>query len=278
VHDDPLLPVLASGPKLARGWPKYEVGARVTYAPLSELLTTRWAGDAHFCAYSVPRIERRLVTSPPAYERIGGGVPMLVLILDLDCAAAHKAQGGTEGVRADDAWWSVERTRIARIQRAHPGGVWYRTRGGARGVQEPMGLREHRLGLAELGGGRALLPRIRLRVLRSRTGASSERVVSELGEPREDTRAVAVAPPPTEVYLPTHGGGFSGLDARKEALGRLDGVERLHGAVHPEHGVEDHLRLGALAHDRALPGSEVLPVLLAHGAPASHLAANLGRG
>ena len=134
MHDDPLLPVLASGPKLARGWPKYEVGARVTYAPLSELLTTRWAGDAHFCAYSVPRIERRLVTSPPAYERIGGGVPMLVLILDLDCAAAHKAQGGTEGVRADDAWWSVERARIARIQRAHPGGVWYRTRGGARGV------------------------------------------------------------------------------------------------------------------------------------------------
>ena len=70
---------------------------------------------------------------PSRVQRIEGGVPMLVLILDIDCAAAHKAQGGTEGVRADDAWWSVERTRIARIQRA----TWRRLvphRGGARGV------------------------------------------------------------------------------------------------------------------------------------------------
>lgn len=134
MHDDPLLPVFAQGPKLVRSWPKFEVGARVTYHPLSELLTRRWQGDAHFSAYSVPSRERRLCTSPPAYDRIDGGVPMLVFILDLDCAAAHRAQGGVEGVRADDAWWSVERTRIARVQRAHPGGVWFRTRGGARGV------------------------------------------------------------------------------------------------------------------------------------------------
>jgi hypothetical protein len=131
---DPLLPLMASGPKLARCWPKHDRGARVTYHPLSWLLTHPHPGDAHVSAYSVPTVERRLGTDPPAYARVPGGVPMRVLLIDVDCAAAHRAMGGSGAVHADEAWRENLRAKFRAMQFVHPGGFLYFTRGGARVV------------------------------------------------------------------------------------------------------------------------------------------------
>lgn len=128
---NPLLPLFPRGTK-TRGWPKHDVGGHVDYYPLSVLLTTEYPGDAHFSAYSAPSVKRRLVTDPPAYERIEGGVPMTVLLFDDDCAAAHRAMGGSEKLRADNAWWNVERAKFELLIAAYPGAFIYRTRGGAR--------------------------------------------------------------------------------------------------------------------------------------------------
>jgi hypothetical protein len=129
---DPLLPLIASGPSKARAWPKHERGARVEYHRLSSLLITRHPGDAHVGAYSAPSVLRRLGTDPPAYERIADGVPMMVFLWDLDCAAAHRAQGGSTLAKADDEWWRAAVTRFDSLLLEHPGGYVYRTRGGAR--------------------------------------------------------------------------------------------------------------------------------------------------
>jgi len=131
---DPLLPLMARGPKHARCWPKHARGARVTYHPLSWLLTHPHPGDAHVQGYSVPSVERRLGTDPPAYALIPGGVPMEVLLLDVDCAAAHRAMGGSGAVHADAAWRDDLRAKFQALQFAHPGGFLYFTRGGARVV------------------------------------------------------------------------------------------------------------------------------------------------
>jgi hypothetical protein len=131
---DPLLPCFARGPKQYRAWPKGLAPGRITYEPLSRLLTLGHAGDAHTAAYSVPQVPYRLGTDPAAYARpeVPDGVPMCVLLIDVDCAAAHRATGGFGAVRADDAWWSALRLRLDALEAAHPGAFCYRTRGGAR--------------------------------------------------------------------------------------------------------------------------------------------------
>lgn len=129
---DPLLPMMPQ----ARfpSWPKFRYAPKAEYAPLSELLTRGHKVDAHVGAYSVPWVPRRLCTDPPAYSRpeLPDGVPMCVLLIDVDCAASHRATGGSGKVRADDAWWADQRRRIEAIDREHPGVFAYRTRGGAR--------------------------------------------------------------------------------------------------------------------------------------------------
>ncbi len=131
---DPLLPLFLRGPKQYRAWPKALAPGRITYEPLSRLLTVGHAGDAHTAAYSVPAVPYRLGTDPAAYQRpeIPAGVPMCVLLIDVDCAAAHRATGGSGAVRADDAWWAGIRSKVDRLDAAHPGAFAYRTRGGAR--------------------------------------------------------------------------------------------------------------------------------------------------
>lgn len=131
---DPLLPLFLRGPKQYRAWPKALAPGRITYEPLSRLLTLGHAGDAHTAAYSVPQVPYRLGTDPAAYARpeVPDGVPMCVLLVDVDCAAAHRATGGSGAVRADDAWWAALRAKIERLAEAHPGVFAYRTRGGAR--------------------------------------------------------------------------------------------------------------------------------------------------
>ena len=127
---DPLLPCFAKGPKKYCAWPKRQRPARIEYAPLSDLLSRSHEGDAHLAAYSVPGVPHRLGTEPPAYAQ--HPVPMCVFLWDIDCAAAHRATGGSGAVSADDAWWSATRARIERLFGRHPGGFAYRTRGGAR--------------------------------------------------------------------------------------------------------------------------------------------------
>lgn len=131
---DPLLPLLARGPKHARCWPKHAHGARVASHRLSWLLTHHHPDDAHVSAYSVPAVERRLGTDPPAYARVEGGVPMEVFLIDVDCAAAHRAMGGTSAVHADEVWRADVRAKFRALQHVHPGGFLYFTRGGARVV------------------------------------------------------------------------------------------------------------------------------------------------
>ena len=133
---DPLLPLFLRGPKQYRAWPKALAPGLITYEPLSRLLTLGHAGDAHTAAYSVPQVPYRLGTDPAAYARpeVPHGVPMCVLLVDVDCAAAHRATGGSGAVRADDAWWAAQRRRFEALDAAHPGAFAYRTRGGARVV------------------------------------------------------------------------------------------------------------------------------------------------
>ena len=137
MYIDPHLPLLALGPKKYRAWPKALAPGRITYHPLSWLLTASHEGDAHVAAYSVPSVLHRLGTDPPAYARVAGGIPMTVFLLDIDCASAHRATGGSGAVRADDAWWSLLRRRIEALDAVHPGAFAYRTRGGARLIYRP---------------------------------------------------------------------------------------------------------------------------------------------
>lgn len=129
MYIDPLLPLFARGPKQYAAWPKRQRPARVEYAPLSDLLLRSHEGDAHVSSYSVPEIRHRLGTTPPAYAH--RPVPMCVYHWDIDCAASHRAMGGSGAVAADDTWWHATRAKIERLLAAHPGGFAYRTRGGA---------------------------------------------------------------------------------------------------------------------------------------------------
>lgn len=131
MYIDPHLPLIPLGQKHP-SWPKFPRPRRVEYHPLSKLLTMHHAGDAHIAAYSVPSVLYRLCTDPPAYARIEGGVPMCVLLIDIDCAKSHRATGGSGKVAADDAWWAALCEKIERLLKDHPGGFVYRTRGGAR--------------------------------------------------------------------------------------------------------------------------------------------------
>lgn len=130
MYEDPLLPLVPR--QKWESWPKHLSARRVAYRPLSELLTLAHDTDAHLGAYSAPGAPRRLCTDPPAYARIEGGVPMVVFLIDVDCAAAHRATGGSGKVHADDAWWAALLAKVRRLDEAHPGAFCYRTRGGGR--------------------------------------------------------------------------------------------------------------------------------------------------
>lgn len=130
MYVDPLVPITPDRQKTA-SWPKYQWPRRIEYMPLSRALTIEHPTDAHAGAYSVPGIPHRLCTDPPAYERIAGGVPMVLFHWDIDCDASHKAAGGDARVAAGDAWWEATRPRIEEMLGAHPGGFVFRTRGGA---------------------------------------------------------------------------------------------------------------------------------------------------
>jgi hypothetical protein len=123
-----LVPVVPSA--TLRAWPKHLVGGRARYIELGEALTRRYSSDAHFAAYSVPSVERRLCLD--AAGKVAAGIPMGISLFDVDAAEAHKAQGGSDTVPASDAWWCAERAKIETLRFIHPDGFAYRTRGGYR--------------------------------------------------------------------------------------------------------------------------------------------------
>lgn len=131
---DPLVPALQ---RHSLGWPKYPNPRgdfdRAQYAPLSVLLSSEFDWDAHFTAYSLPEVPRRLAGS--ALDR---GPRMVLFLVDVE-PAGHAP--------VTDAWLALERSRIAQALADHPGGFCYRTRGGYRLVWRlpaPLELRTRR--------------------------------------------------------------------------------------------------------------------------------------
>lgn len=116
-------------------WPKYEQGPRVIYGPLSAALTEEHDCDAHTFAYHCPIKPRRLdagALEPDAIADLGGSIEMVIACFDVDCAESHRAGGSTDPCPAPDVWWLDELTKLRQLLVAHPGGYFYRTRGGYR--------------------------------------------------------------------------------------------------------------------------------------------------
>lgn len=95
--------------------------------PLVDALTRSHAVDAHTVQYAAGDDEHgrhRLKTA--ALTR--GVVPSMVLqLVDVDCAAAHKVGG-----EAGPEWRAAEAVKVSRLRAEHPGVVAYDTRGGYR--------------------------------------------------------------------------------------------------------------------------------------------------
>ena len=141
----------------------------MTYAR-SRVAHDAGAGDAHFCAYSVPGRAPPRDRPLPRDSASRAACRCSVLILDIDCAAAPAEPGGTEGVRADDAYGPSGATRIA--YPAHPNGVWYRTRGGSAASTASL-VRSRARGLTRSRGGSSTCRR--RGVARSASGSCATR-------------------------------------------------------------------------------------------------------
>lgn len=109
------------------GWPD-EPGAeprpqdRAYVLPLGKALARSYTTDAHFAQYVTPN-GRRLKIAAAALLRVQLGV----IVLDLDCAAAHAS-----GEPAPESWRIDVRRQATALLRAHGRGYYYETRGGAR--------------------------------------------------------------------------------------------------------------------------------------------------
>lgn len=122
----PQVPVMS---RFAKGWPLHaeHFGNLITYRDLAEALTADHATDAHFAAYSVPDVARRL-GGDGVFEALDGRpVTMALFLLDVE-PAGHAP--------VTPEWWTAEQAKLARLLADHPGGFVYRTRGGYRVVYE----------------------------------------------------------------------------------------------------------------------------------------------
>ncbi len=115
-------PVMA---RTALAYPKQalEASTHVEYLPLAGALTQAFAFDAHFTAYSLPEVPRRLSRDIEGTR----DVPMVLLVADVDQAETHAA-----GADAESAWRSGERAKVAALRADHPDVVSFDTRGGYR--------------------------------------------------------------------------------------------------------------------------------------------------
>jgi hypothetical protein len=111
--------------KFARSWPTHanaEYKELASYTPLVDALTRTHTTDAHFCAYSVPDVPRRL-GSEDVFAELANGAPMVLFVVDVE------PKGHAEVTRE---WWDGELAKFDRLFENHPGGYVYRTRGGYR--------------------------------------------------------------------------------------------------------------------------------------------------
>lgn len=98
--------------------------SNVGYGALEDVLTEKYATDAHFVSYSRPDVPLRLNTR--AWEKIGP-VPMVLLTFDVDCPKDERVDG-----HAPDAWWEKELRKIDASSAEEPEIIGFRTRGGYR--------------------------------------------------------------------------------------------------------------------------------------------------
>lgn len=107
--------------KNACAWPKHEDGARAYYEKASIAFRREYPTDAHFSAYSVPSLERRLDTNAPAklVELGHDGVKMVLLVFDID-GPKHEASA---------EWKEATRRKLDAFA---DGAFTYETRGGFR--------------------------------------------------------------------------------------------------------------------------------------------------
>lgn len=133
---DPLVPVMRRD---ALGYPEHQEGRgdydMAAYAPLSVALSRRFPWDAHFCAYSLPSVPRRLAKDP-ALEL---GPMMVLFVVDVDAPKEHRLPDDS----ASPAWREGEDPKIKRLLEDYPAAYIYTTRGGYRIIYriEPITLR-----------------------------------------------------------------------------------------------------------------------------------------
>lgn len=153
----PVVPVFRAA--ALRGWPDHPEGGAADYRVLAGALRATWACDAHFAAYSVPAVPRRLTKRALDPARLPDGVRMVAWIVDVDDPAAHAhnapikrarshlARATAAGAPAPDelvvlasaptvaassAWREDFAARVARLRADHPALGAYETRGGGR--------------------------------------------------------------------------------------------------------------------------------------------------
>ena len=116
----------------ARGWPKHENAPEIGYVDAAEAFTRSWPSDAHFTAYSVPSVKRRLTLE--AIGLLTHGWPMVLLVIDVDHQWKNEKPTTPEAIEAKrnriEEWWADELNKLAALEAAHPGAFVHRSRSG----------------------------------------------------------------------------------------------------------------------------------------------------
>ena len=117
-----LVPIMS---RFAKGWPEHPIDLTIAYAASGAAMTTRHETDAHFAAYSVPSVLRRLSGQGVFAALAPLSVRMTLFVLDVE-PEGHAPRTA--------AWDEAEAAKITKLLAAHPGGYVYTTRGGYRVV------------------------------------------------------------------------------------------------------------------------------------------------
>lgn len=125
-----LLPVLPHDK--IKGWPRHHNASEIGYVDAAEAFSRAWPSDAHFAAYSVPWVCRRLTM-----DAVGGltaGWPMVLLVIDVDHLWKKEKPTTPEATEAKRErireWWADELHKLAALESVHPGAFVYRSRSG----------------------------------------------------------------------------------------------------------------------------------------------------
>jgi hypothetical protein len=118
--------------------------AALPHVLLDEALTRTWPTSARTMMYGLPSHPHRLLQDEIAtYANDHGGVPMQLIVLDVDDDVAHR-----DGLcRARPDWIAAERVKLSRLLADRPGGYVYFTPRGYRALwrlAEPFVLRSER--------------------------------------------------------------------------------------------------------------------------------------